>query len=292
MRHQFLIALVVTAAVFNFFTRSALGQHFWWDAGGQNDATCAYGQITVLATHPSTYYCGVNWHPGEPAGGYCGIQHNGPQEKRTIFSIWDTSPELHAKVTAADPNTQHGRFGGEGEGGHTHMLWPWKLGETFEFYVTKTPTKEGDSTDVRYYVFDRETKKWIHSATITCPNGGHAEVGTIGGGMNSFLENFSGQDKSAARLAIYRLWLGKSPATLTPLVEGKGDGQWGELHDAFFLAKGSEENLNAVFAGLEKVYGKPIWGEKGKKLPPLTDKPVSPDVIKALENLPVAPPAQ
>ena len=110
---------------------TASAQHLWWNLEGQRDATCLYGEITVLATHPAIYYCGANWHPGEPAGGYCGIQHNSTRERRTIFSIWDTSPQLHPKVTEADPDTVFGRFGGEGEGGHTHMLWPWNTNDTF-----------------------------------------------------------------------------------------------------------------------------------------------------------------
>ena len=150
---------------------TAQAQHLWWDLEGQKDATCLYGEITVLATNPCIYYCGANWHPGEPAGGYCGIQHNSEKERRTIFSIWDTSPDLHPKVTAADLRTLHNRFGGEGEGGHTHMLWDWKVGDTFQFFVQKVPGT-GDTTDARYYVFDRTTKKWLHSATIQSPNGG------------------------------------------------------------------------------------------------------------------------
>ncbi len=172
------------------------------------------------------------------------------------------------------------------------MIWPWKLGKTFEFYVTKSPG-EKDSTDVKYYVFDRETKKWIHSATINCPNGGHDEVGNLsGGGMDSFLENFSGQDKDAPRLAIYRLWIGTKPDDLKPLIHGEGDGTWGTLHDAYFLAGGSMENLNGVFAKLEKDYGKPAFGGKDAKLAPISEKPMEKDVIKALKDLPVAPAAK
>jgi hypothetical protein len=44
-------------------------QHLWWDLEGLHDATCLFGEITVLATHPHIYYRGANWHPGEPAGG-------------------------------------------------------------------------------------------------------------------------------------------------------------------------------------------------------------------------------
>jgi hypothetical protein len=292
MMHARYLPVVFAAIVCLTAVRSASAQHLWWDAGGQKAATCVYGQITVLATHQSTYYCGINWHPGEAAGGYCGIQHNNGDEERTIFSIWDTSPQLHPTVTAADMNTFHGRFGGEGEGGHTHMLWPWKIGETFEFFVTKLPG-ENDSTDVRYYVFDRTTGKWIHSATISCPNGGHAEVGNFSsGGMASFLENFSGQDKESPRLALYRLWLGTRATNLKPLTRAKGDGKWGTLHDAYFLAGGSIENLNPIFSKLEKNYGKPVFAA-GKTLPAgITEFAVDKKTVAALTDLPKAPPVK
>lgn len=56
-----------------FSCSKAEAQHLWWSIEKQGSATCLYGEITVFATHPSIYYCGANWHPGEPAGGYCGM---------------------------------------------------------------------------------------------------------------------------------------------------------------------------------------------------------------------------
>ena len=271
-----------------FFGLSASAQHFWWNLAGQGNGTCLYGEITVLATHENTYYCGANWHPGEPAGGYCGIQHNGGEEHRTIFSIWDTSPELHPKVTEAGPKTEFGRFGGEGEGGHTHMLWNWKTNETFHFFVHKEPGRQPDTTDTRYYIYDPAAKKWQHLATICNPNGGHADVATLGGSVNSFLENFSGQDRSAPRLALYRLWLGSSVDSMKCLTQGIGDGQWGELHDNYFLAGGGKNELAAVFARLAPEYGQPVYGGKHVSLPPLSDKPLPATVIDELKHLPRA----
>lgn len=267
-------------------------QHLWWNLAGQRDATCLYGEITVLATHPAIYYCGANWHPGEPAGGYCGIQHNSLTEKRTIFSIWDTSPTLHPRVTEADPNTVHGRFGGEGEGGHTHMLRPWKVGETFQFFVQKQPGAQPDTTDTRYYLFDRSAGKWRHSATICNPNGGQASVATLGGGMNSFLENFLGRDRDVPKIALYRLWLGPSGDKLKCLTGATGDGTWGQLHGAYFLAEGSKDALEKTFAGLEKDYGKPVYGVRGQRLEPIPDAPVPATVVSALAQLPRAPKVQ
>ena len=261
-------------------------QHLWWDLDGQRDATCLYGEITVLATHPHIYYCGANWHPGEPAGGYCGIQHNGPRERRTIFSIWDTAPDLHPKVTEAAPETIFNRFGGEGEGAHTHMLWPWKERETFAFFVQKRPGAKPATTDARYFVFDRGRKTWLPIATITCPDGGKRSVATLGGGLNSFLENFAGSDREVPKLALYRLWLGPSPSRMKALTRAHGDGMWGQLHDSYFLAEGDAEKLKALFASLEADYGKPSFGGPGKLRGPLSERPVPASVIEALKRLP------
>lgn len=277
-----MIPLLGIAAFILLSHPKAQAQHLWWNLEGQKDATCAYGEITVLATHPNIYYCGVTWHPGEPAGGYCGIQHNGGTERRTIFSIWDTSPTLHPTVTYADPKTEHNRFGGEGTGGHTHMLWAWKVGETFHFFVRKRPGKEPDTTDTQYFIYDPRPGAWLHVATITNPNGGFKSVSTIGGGMNSFLENFAGKDREAPKLALYRLWIGPSANKLKCLTRSGGDATWGELGDAYFLAEGYPAQLNAVFTRWEPEYGKPVFGVKGAKLPPVTDRPAPQALIAAL----------
>jgi len=266
---------------------SAQAQHLWWNLEGQKEATCLYGEITVLATHPGIYYCGANWHPGEPAGGYCGIQHNSKSERRTIFSIWDTTKNLHPKVTEADLRTIFNRFGGEGEGAHTHMIWDWKVEQKFQFFAQKQPGAEPNMTDTRYYIFDPANKKWLHSATITSPIGGKKSVTTFGGGLNSFLENFEGKDRNPAKLALYRLWLGKDVSSLKLLTRSGGDGIWGQLDNSHFLAEGDKNELNAIFTKLEKNYGKPLFGNKGDKLEAVPDLPVPPKVTEALQHLPI-----
>jgi hypothetical protein len=87
-------------------------------------------------------------------------------------------------------------------------------------------------------IFDPAAKAWHHLATINCPNGGYRSVETLGGGVNSILENFSGEAPQAPRLAIYRLWLGTAPENMKCLTRAVGDGQWGVLHDTYFLAAG------------------------------------------------------
>jgi hypothetical protein len=268
---------------------SAKAQHLWWNLEKQDKAVCLYGEITVLASHPAIYYCGGNWHPGEAAGGYCGIQDNSLDERRTIFSIWDTSPTLHPKTTQADAKTIFKRFGGEGEGAHTHMLWDWKVGDTFQFFVRKEPGMTTGTTDASYYIYDRQAKKWRHSATITCPDGDKktaASVATIGGGgLASFLENYMGKDREIAKLALYRLWLGNDLKTMKCLTRAQGDGTWGQLHDAYFLAEGGSKELTALYGKLRKRYGKPIFGGEGRQLVPISDKPMRSDVVRALKAL-------
>jgi hypothetical protein len=291
MRLQIVAAL--TAAGLLLTAARAGAQHLWWDTKKLDDATCLYGEITVLATNPGIYYCGANWHPGEPAGGYCGVQHNGPKERRTIFSVWDTAPKLHPKVTQADPQTVFNRFGGEGEGAHTHMLWDWQAGETFRFFVHKQPGTAAGTTDARYYLYDRGSKKWRHSATITSPDGdkkSEASVSTIGGGgLASFLENFTGKDREVPKLALYRLWLGTGVESMKCLTQARGDGTWGQLSDAYFLAEGGKKELGGLFDKLEKEHGKPVYGGEGKKLDPLSDKPLPAELVKELKTLPQAP---
>ena len=263
-----------------------MAQHLWWDLGGEREATCLHGEITVLATHPHIYYCGANWHPGEPAGGYCGIQHNGPRERRTIFSIWDTTPTLHPDVIEADPRTVFNRFGGEGEGSHTHRLWDWKERQLFRFFVQKRRGTKPETIDTRYYVFDPGRKRWLHAATIRSPEGGHRSVGTFGGGLNSFLENFAGRDREVPKIALYRLWLGPSPERLKCLTSARGDGTWGVLNDAYFLAEGDTDQLTAVFSKLEPEYGKPAFGRKGNDHQAITDRRLPAQVIQELTSLP------
>ena len=113
-------------------------------------------------------------------------------------------------------------------------------------------------------------------------------MATIGGGLNSFLENFAGKDKAIPKLALYRLWLGSSVEKMKCLAKAGGDGTWGQLHDAYFLAEGDKAELDAVFSNSEAKYGKPVFGGQGKELKPISDIPLEKKVIVALKKLPQA----
>ncbi len=168
------------------------------------------------------------------------------------------------------------------------MVWPWEEGQAFPFFVEKQPGKQPDTIDARYYVFDRRRKHWALSATLTSPQGGKRSVATFGGGLNSFLENFAGRDKEAPKLALYRVWLGRRVDRMKHLTRARGDGTWGKLHDAYFLAEGDASKLAGVFAGLGKTLGKPQFGGPGKQVAPISDQPVPAAVIEAFKNPPGA----
>lgn len=119
--------------------------------------------------------------------------------------------------------------------------------------------------------------------------GGKKSVSTIGGGMASFLEDFAGKDRAVPKLALYRVWLGPSVDTMKCLTKASGDGTWGQLHDAYFLAEGDPAALKDVFARVKKEkYGEPVMAEKGKKLEPIPDSPLDEKLIATLKELPKA----
>jgi hypothetical protein len=268
-------------------------QHLIWKPRPATEKiTCLYGEIQVLATGPTTYYCGCNWWPGSPAGGYTGIQDAGNGRRLMIFSVWDTSATLHPSTTAADPRTQYSRFGGEGEGAHTNLDYHWKIGETYRYYVTKVQDATGANTLVNSYFYDANRKKWVHEATIASPNDGHESVATFGGMLNSFLENWAGQEPRTPRLALYRLWLGTSPKHMANVTQASGDGNWGVLKDTFYLAAGDDQALAPILTAAEKGGARAIRGKTDHSTLTVHRRNLPGSVLRALEHLPAAPPVK
>jgi len=277
-------ALVASPAV-------AEAQHLIWKyPPSKTGYTCMYGQIKVIATGKTIYYCGCNWWPGNPAGGYTGIQDPGGGRHNMIFSIWDTSKDLHPKTIAQEERTKANRFGGEGEGAHTHLDYNWQVGKAYQFYAVKRQDESGANTLCTVYFYDDDQKKWVSEATIASPNDGHEWVKTFGGMLNSFLENWSGQERETPKLCLYRLWVGTKPSDLAEINEATGDGKWGVLNGAFYLAEGDDAALAPIFmstrnSSLDQRSGRPIVGVKGQSLLSAAASPLSPRLIRELEKL-------
>lgn len=270
-------------------TAMGMAQHLWWKPkASEKKFTSIYGEIEVIATSPTIYYCGCNWWPGNPAGGYTGIQDPGEGRHNMIFSIWDTSPTLHPKVTEADSKTVFSRFGGEGTGAHTHSDYHWEIGETYRYYAVKQQDSTQANTLTKLYFYDNHSHHWVHEATISNPNNGNISVPTFGGGLNAFLENWAGRDRSAPKLALYRLWVGTSPRDLVNVTEGGGDGKWGVLDGSFYLAEGDDSALTPI---MDKAAGSSPIQVGQKRGTPLSVKSrrVPPSIVRALEHLPQSP---
>lgn len=239
------------------WTPLAIAQHLWWKPSGSG-YTCLYGEIDVLATGPTIYYCGCNWWPGAPAGGYTGIQDQGNGTHNMIFSIWDTDKDLHAETVWKDSQTVANRFGGEGVGAHSHFNYDWQVGKTYRYFAIKKPDPSGVKTLCTVFFYDDAHRRWVKEATIESPNNGNVSVPTFGGGLNAFLENWSGQHREIPKVALYRLWLGNTPSDLEEVVSGQGDGKWGATDTGFYLAEGDDLKLSQILQGAQKGGSAPM----------------------------------
>ncbi len=160
-----------------------------------------YNELTPRTDPLWTYYEACGWHRG-----YFGIQVNGPTERRVIFSVWDAGNEAvdrnkvaaenRVKLLAKGEGVYAGDFGNEGTGGHSHLKYMWKTGETQRFVVTARP--EGDATIYTGYYFFNDTGKWGLIASFRAPRDGKYLQG-----LYSFNECFNGANGHLRRLCEF-----------------------------------------------------------------------------------------
>jgi len=184
-------------------------------------ATWFYNEVTVKTDPIWSYYeaCGFR-------RGYFGIQVNSPTERRIIFSVWDSGkePAERSKVAVGDrvqlltkgPDVVASDFGNEGTGGHSHLVYPWKTGDTYRFLVNARP--DGTSTIYTGYFYFPEKNAWGLIASFRAP-----KDGAYLGHLYSFNEDFEGANGQQKRLAEFgNQWIGTT------------DGRWIELTKAHF----------------------------------------------------------
>jgi len=263
-----------------------------WKTDKQDIPYCLYGEITVLSTIQGMYYCGAQFEQG-----YTGIQHLDHNLHTALFSIWDTSPNLQAKIIKSGPGTRMGRFGGEGNGSHLNVDGSWMAGKTYRFFLLKKPGKFQNTTDTSFYVaansssrvVDSRRGNWRHVATITTPNGPKHVGENFHAGVSSWIENIGGgANFKTPKIVLYDLWLGSNLHEMKRLTCSggqSGSGRWGQLHNRYFLAEGSAQRLNAAFSKMRKKFGMPIYGKDGKELAPIPEKPISTKTISELESV-------
>jgi hypothetical protein len=229
-------------------TRGAPSVHLFYKTPKDAPITWFYNEVTAKADPIDSYYmaCGFS-------RGYFGIQVNSPTERRIIFSVWDSGkePTDRTKVAADDlvqligkgPGVYTSGFGNEGTGGHSHLVYPWKTGQTYRLLVSAQP--DGTGTIYSGYFYFPERKAWGLIASFRAPKDGQTLRG-----LYSFNEDFNGANGFAQRRAEFGpawirtadgKWTAVTQATFSHTADGKSerlDRSGGTLGDRFYLSNG------------------------------------------------------
>jgi hypothetical protein len=187
--------------------------------------------------------------------GYFGMQVNGPNERRIIFSVWDAGKEAvdrkkvaeedRVKLLAKGAEVVASDFGNEGTGGHSHLVYPWKLGQRFRFLLRAQPDAERSTTTYTAWFWFAEKTEWGLIASFRAPRDGRMLHG-----LYSFNENFGGSNGDERRVCGFGngwvrtqsgKWIALDEARFTHDGHGKEqrlDRSAGVLDGRFYLANG------------------------------------------------------
>ncbi|WP_193213325.1 DUF3472 domain-containing protein [Luteolibacter marinus] len=189
-----------------------------------------YLEVTPKTEPLWSYYMATGWHRG-----YFGMQVNSPTERRIIFSVWDAGNEAvdrgkvgddnRVKLLAKGDKVNAGDFGNEGTGGHSHLVYPWKLGDTVHFLMRAEA--EGDITTYTGWFRDSKAKDWNLVASFRAPKDGKYLHG-----LYSFNENFGGQNGDERRVCEFS----------NGWIRSKG-GEWFPLTGARFTHDGHGKEM-------------------------------------------------
>ena len=179
-----------------------------------------YLEVTPKTEPLWSYYMATGWHRG-----YFGMQVNSPTERRIIFSVWDAGGEAidrgkvedhnRVKLLAKGDGVNAGDFGNEGTGGHSHLVYPWKLGDTVHFLMRAQA--EGDTTTYTGWFRDSKSKEWNLVASFRAPKDGKYLHG-----LYSFNENFGGQNGDERRVCEFgNGWIRTKQSKWLPLTEAR-----------------------------------------------------------------------
>ncbi len=218
-----------------------------------------YLEVTPKTDPLWSYYMATGWHRG-----YFGMQVNSPTERRIIFSVWDAGGEAidrkkvdddnRVKLMAKGEGVNAGDFGNEGTGGHSHLVYPWKLGDTVHFLMRAQA--EGDKTTYTGWFRNSKEKQWHLVASFRAP-----KDGKFLHGLYSFNENFSGDNGDQRRVCEFGngwirtksgKWISLTEARFTHDDHGEAerlDRSAGTIGKRFYLANGGfveDTNKSAV----------------------------------------------
>lgn len=184
------------------FVKTNDGNMFYWGRRGPSvhlryevprnkTIRYAYSEITVP---PGSDPIGSYYMANGFSEGYFGIQVNSPNERRVLFSVWspyrtDNPNEIPKNqrivALAKGPGVYVGKFGNEGSGGQSYLVYPWAAGKTYRFLTKVLPNGDGSTTYTSWFG-DKSADEWRLIASFRRP-----KTDTNLKGFHSFLESFS-----------------------------------------------------------------------------------------------------
>ncbi len=242
--------------------RNAASVHLFYPLADTVKVLSFYNELTVPEGSDVLYsyymVCGFE-------RGYFGIQVNSATERRVIFSVWDAGNEAVDRKKVTDENKVQlmakgedvvtNDFGNEGTGGHSHLLYNWRAGETYKFLVTAAVDTVAHTTTYAGYFFIPEMQKWKFVAAFKAPKDGKPLRR-----LYSFNENFWGLNGQLKRRASFgNQWIRKENGEWRELTTSRfsydATGKAGDRIDygggtegnRFYLWNGGFENSNARY---------------------------------------------
>ena len=254
--------------------RNAASVHLKYPLSDTAKTITFYSEITIpeKADAIHSYYMSNGF-----ARGYFGIQVNSDTERRVIFSVWDAGNEAKDRGKVADSNKVQllakgdgvvaNDFGNEGTGGHSHWVFPWKTGITYQLMVTALPDSASNSTIYTGYFYIPDLKKWKLIAAFKAPKDGKYLRN-----LYAFNENFVGINGQLKRKAIFgNQWIQRENGSWLEITEAKfsydATGKAGDRIDyglaiengQFVLWNGGFEKATATFGA---VFNRPLTTKK------------------------------
>jgi hypothetical protein len=182
----------------NYLTEGDLKEEFDW----------LHGEILVPEGHDPlyTFYMSIGFFRG-----YFGMQVNHEDERRILFSVWDSSDEpvnrdkvnksSRVELVGRGPGVTVGSFGNEGTGGQSFKVYPWKTGIPVKFLVN---VRHAENSHILLSAWFKQFEQdgWQYMATWDAPKDSRYFTG-----FHSFIENFGSATGQEYRKAYYyNLW--------------------------------------------------------------------------------------
>ena len=163
----------------------------------------AYSEVTVPEGNDplGTFFMANGF--GE---GYFGFQVNSPTERRVLFSVWSPystndprkiPPDQRISLIAKGPGVRVGKFGNEGSGGQSFLVYPWQAGKTYRFLTEVIPDGESNTVYTSWFG-DASENEWRLIASFSRP-----KTNTNLRGFHSFLESFYPASGYLERMGLY-----------------------------------------------------------------------------------------